>query len=75
MAPKTINVIDASGIEHVETVGSDEGLDKKLRRYGVACFVHSMAGNVDDFDSLVHGSTYTLGPPVQAAPAQVSQNL
>ncbi|KAL3903270.1 MAG: hypothetical protein SGILL_010508 [Bacillariaceae sp.] len=63
MAPKTITVSDADGKEQTETVGNDRGLEKKLERYGAACLVHPAHGNIDDFESLVDGGTYKLGPP------------
>ena len=56
-------VVDASGGKSKELLGSQDGYNELLNRLGVACLVDEDSFNANDFDSLVDGSTYTLGPP------------
>jgi hypothetical protein len=65
MVPKTITVIDTTCGESKEMLGSQNGYTMLLSRLGVAFVVNSEGVRVNDFESLVDGGKYTLGPPLQ----------
>ena len=62
MAPKKIKVVvDASGGESKEGLGSQDGYKELLRRLDVVFLVDEDGYNTNDFESLEDGGTYTLG--------------
>ena len=65
MAPKKITVNGSK-----EMVGSQEGYNNLLRRFGTQGLVNFEDYTINDFESLVHGGTYTLGPPIAARQQQ-----
>lgn len=72
MAPKKIIVVDASGSHSKEKLSSQYEYDKLLGRLGVAFLVTDDGFNMNGFESLANGNTYTLGQPEQQQPpAQV----
>ena len=69
MAPKKITV-EGVGVK----LGHEAALDKWLKGKGHRCLLDSDGYEVVDFESLVDGGTYTLGPLVQQQ-QHVSFNL
>lgn len=59
MAPIRIIVESVGGVK----LSTDAALDKWLENKKVQCLIDSDGDEVVDFDSLVDGGTYTLGPP------------
>lgn len=64
MAPKKIIVVDASNRERKLEVTEDR-IETWLHKLGVDSFVESNGVEIIDFESLVEGGKYTLGPPEQ----------
>jgi len=65
MARKKITVADASGSDSRELLGSQDGYKELRDRLGVAFLVDEEGFHTNDFESLVDGGKYTLGPPKQ----------
>eukprot|EP00339_Tiarina_fusa_P003020 CAMPEP_0117010082 /NCGR_PEP_ID=MMETSP0472-20121206/8983_1 /TAXON_ID=693140 ORGANISM="Tiarina fusus, Strain LIS" /NCGR_SAMPLE_ID=MMETSP0472 /ASSEMBLY_ACC=CAM_ASM_000603 /LENGTH=304 /DNA_ID=CAMNT_0004712537 /DNA_START=75 /DNA_END=989 /DNA_ORIENTATION=+ len=61
MAPIRITVEGVGGVK----LSTDAALDKWLENKKVQCLIDSDGDEVVDFDSVVDGGTYTLGPPQQ----------
>jgi len=62
MAPIRIAVEGVGGVK----LSHNAALDKWLENKKVQCLIDSDGDEVVDFDSLVDGGTYTLGPPPQS---------
>ena len=71
MSSKTITVVDNDGKNEAEVVGSQRGYEKLLDEYAVVCLRDSQQAKIRDFESLEHGGTYTLGPPIQVQQVSV----
>ena len=65
MEPKKIIIVVNDGKEQKEKVGSQDGYKRLLDRLGVAFVVDEEACNTNDFESLLDGGRYTLGPRQQ----------
>jgi len=66
MAPKTITVVAADGHESTRMLSTETGYQNLLKRFGVESIRLVMNGRTvdfDDFESLLDGRKYTLGPP------------
>ena len=65
MASKTIVVSDAAGKERKKMLSSDHGYARLLAEFQVSCLEDASGVEIQDFESLVNGCKYTLGPPLQ----------
>ena len=62
MAPKTITVVDASNSERKKRLSNEDGYRNLLSEFRVTCLKEGDGVEIEDFESLVNGGTYTLGP-------------
>lgn len=70
MAPKTITVIDATNSERKKRLSNEDGYKNLLLEFRIACLKDTADGvEIEDFESLVDGGIYTLGPPQQQVSA------
>ena len=62
MAPKTITVVDASNSERKKRLSNEDGYRNLLSEFRVACLKDGDGVEIEDFESLLDGNKYTLGP-------------
>ena len=65
MASKTITVVDASGNERRKKLSTQDGYKNLLFGLKVAVLKDADDIEIEDFESLEDGGTYTLGQPRQ----------
>lgn len=75
MVSKTITVVDASNSEHKKRLSNEHGYRNLISGFGVACLKDGDGVELEDFESLVDDGKYTLGPPPQQQPEQVSSGV
>lgn len=68
--PKEITV---EGFDDTIILSSDAGFDRLLQNEGVKCLKNNKGSQVVDFESLVDGGTYELGPPQQQQRRDLAQ--
>ena len=64
MPPKTITVVNASGLAIKERPGNEEGFKNLIAHYGVDSLKDISDGAmIRDFEAIEDGGKYTLGQP------------
>ena len=69
MAPKKITVIlDSDHRDSKKRIENQESFLFMLKNHAVVALLDNESVEINHFESLVDGGTYTLGPPIQQQP-------